>query len=75
MVRRSKAQHEAGMRRLLAQLRAGGKLAMIERDGATYIHIPEEYRHSRAAGVAYLLSCLPEQAPPAGGDVAAGGGG
>ena len=61
MGRRNRATREAGMRRLLEQLRAAGKLHMIERDGATYIHIPEAYRHSTAAIANYLLSCLPEQ--------------
>jgi len=56
------------MRRLLEQLRAAGKLDMIERDGFLYIHIPEAYRHSTAAGAAFLLSCLPEQPTPTGGD-------
>ncbi len=41
---------------------------MIERDGATYIHIPEAYRHSTAAIANYLLSCLPEQTTATGVD-------
>ena len=56
------------MQRLLEQLRAAGKLDMIEHDGALYIHIPEVYRHSAAAAGAYLLSCLPEQTTQEGED-------
>ena len=62
---RERAHREAAVRYTLARLEAGGKLAMFWRDGDAYIHIPPEHRHSTAAGVAYLLSCLPEQ-PPAG---------
>ncbi len=58
--RRERERREAGMRHLLARLEAGGKLAMFRRDGDAWIHIPPEHRGSTAAGVRYLLSCLPE---------------
>ena len=62
-------RREADMRHVLAALAAGGKLDMFTRveDGedVTYIHIPEEHRHSRAAIGRYLLSCLPDTAPAA----------
>ncbi len=41
---------EERIRHTLALLKTAGKLKMIERDGAIWIHLPEEYRHSTAAG-------------------------
>jgi len=66
VARRRREAREARLRAALALLAAGGKLQVIERDGFLWVHIPEAYRRSTAAGAAYLLSCLPEQPRPAG---------
>jgi len=65
--REKRDRREDAMRHTLDRLKAGKKLAMIERDGEVWIHIPEEVRHSTAATLVYLLACLPD-APTAGDD-------